>query len=73
MRRLLFLALLIAASGSALAQDVDVTFRFLPDLTAPAISPVQRAFVPGSFNDWGQTPAASSSPVRPRRRHTILS
>ena len=44
-------ALLLAASASA--QSVDVTFRFLPDLETPAISPVVRAFVPGSFNDWG--------------------
>ena len=49
--RLLLLALL--ATASAQAQPVEVTFRFLPDLTAPAIDPVVRAFVPGSFNDWG--------------------
>ncbi len=44
-------ALLLAAPAGA--QSVDVTFRFLPDLETPAISPVVRAFVPGSFNDWG--------------------
>ncbi len=39
---------------AALAQGtLDVTFRFLPDLTVPAIAPVERAFLPGSFNDWG--------------------
>lgn len=54
MRRLLALALLATlAAPLASAQPVDVTFRFLPDLTAPRISPVARAFVPGSFNDWG--------------------
>ena len=30
-----------------------MTFRFLPDLTPPPIQPVTRAFLPGSFNDWG--------------------
>ena len=44
-------AVLVAAGASA--QSVDVTFRFIPDLTAPPISPVVRAFVPGAFNDWG--------------------
>ena len=46
---LLAVALVPAAHG----QSVDVTFRFVPDLETPAISPVTRAFVPGSFNDWG--------------------
>ncbi|MEM1116358.1 MAG: alpha-amylase family glycosyl hydrolase [Bacteroidota bacterium] len=50
---LLAVALLGAVPASAQADSVDVTFRFLPDLEAPAISPVVRAFVPGSFNDWG--------------------
>ncbi|PAP76568.1 alpha-amylase family glycosyl hydrolase [Rubrivirga marina] len=58
MRPFLLLALLASAlvpvgSAPASAQSVDVTFRFLPDLTTPPISPVSRAFVPGSFNDWG--------------------
>ena len=49
-------AVLVAAGASA--QPVDVTFRFVPDLTAPPISPVERAFVPGTMppgtvNDWG--------------------
>ncbi len=50
-----FFTLLLALAGgtSALAQpQLDVTFRFLPDLTPPPIQPV-RAFLPGSFNDWG--------------------
>ncbi len=50
-------ALFVLLAGVAQAQSVDVTFRFLPDLTTPAISPVVRAFVPGSFNDWGPNSA----------------
>ncbi len=52
--------LLLALSATLLAlpaqaQDsLDVTFRFLPDLTATPASPVVQAFLPGSFNDWGQ-------------------
>ena len=43
------LALLLALSAGAHAQaSLDVTFRFLPDLTPPPIEPVVRAFVPGS-------------------------
>jgi glycosidase len=57
MRSFALLALLASAGlwtgAPAYAQPVDVTFRFLPDLTTPPISPVSRAFVPGSFNDWG--------------------
>ncbi len=52
---LALLAVLLAvpvASGQA-ADSLDVTFRFLPDLTASAPAPVVRAFVPGSFNGWG--------------------
>jgi len=51
--RLLLLAALALAPFASSAQTVDVTFRFLPDLTVPSISPVVRAFVPGSFNGWG--------------------
>ena len=50
------LAVLLTASPLALsasAQAVDVTFRFIPDLTPPPIQPVVRAFTPGSFNGWG--------------------
>ena len=45
--------LLACAAPGVHAQDsLDVTFRFIPDLTPPGVNPV-RAFVPGSFNDWG--------------------
>jgi len=47
MKRLITLFLL-AAVLSAFAAPIDVTFRHYP--TAPT---VQRAFVPGSFNNWG--------------------
>ena len=50
---LAFAALVLGSAGSALAQpQLDVTFRFLPDLTTPEID-FERAFLPGSFNDWG--------------------
>ncbi len=68
MRLLAALALLVLAIPTAWAQDsLDVTFRFLPDLTAPTISPVVRAFAPGTMpngtvNDWG--PNASGT-IRP--------
>ena len=58
-RLLVVLALASGAGASASAQDVDVTFRFLPDLTAPEISPVVRAFAPGSFNGWGPNNAGA--------------
>ena len=51
----------------AAAQSVDVTFRFLPDLTPPPISPVVRAFVPGSFNDWGPNSSGRISSTAPSR------
>ena len=50
--RLALFALVLSVSAAS-AQSVDVTFRFLPDLEAPAITNEVRAFVPGSFNDWG--------------------
>ena len=60
MRHLLGLALLILTplavlnAPAATAQpSIDVTFRFLPDLTQPPISPVVRAYLPGQFNNWG--------------------
>ena len=62
---LVALALLLAAPLAA--QPVDVTFRFIPDLTAPPIDDVVRAFVPGSFNDWGPNSGgriASGAPSR---------
>jgi len=53
MRRPLGLALLLLAAAPAAGQSFPVTFRFLPDLSAPPIPDVVRAFLPGSFNDWG--------------------
>lgn len=54
-RRLLALVALLAASSvlPASAQTVNVTFRFLPDLTAPPVTNAVRAFTPGSMNGWG--------------------
>lgn len=53
MSRVLLALLAVLLAPLAVAQSVDVTFRFVPDLTGPAAEPVVRAFVPGSFNDWG--------------------
>jgi glycosidase len=53
MPRLLAAFLLAALLAPSQAQTVDVTFRFIPDLTPPAPPSVVRAFVPGSFNGWG--------------------
>ncbi|NNF59062.1 MAG: T9SS type A sorting domain-containing protein [Rhodothermaceae bacterium] len=47
------LVVLLVAVSVAQGQTLDITFRFLPDVTAPPIAPVERAFLPGSFNDWG--------------------
>ncbi len=67
MRVFVLAALAIAASMPALAQPagVEVTFRFLPDLEVPPISPVVRAFVPGSFNDWGPNSSGQISQGAP--------
>ncbi len=51
--RLILFALFLLPSAAFAQGTLDVTFRFLPDLTAPEIEPVVRAFLPGSFNDWG--------------------
>ncbi len=62
------LVALVLALGvrPVLAQpQLDVTFRFLPDLTAPEIDPVVRAFTPGSFNDWGPNNNGQISPTAP--------
>ena len=53
--RALALALVLAAGSFAAvrAQDsLDVTFRYLPDLTGTSPALV-RAYLPGNFNDWG--------------------
>ncbi len=68
MRLFAALALLALAVPSARAQDsLDVTFRFLPDLTTPVIDPVVRAFAPGTMpngtvNDWGPNSAGTIAP-----------
>jgi len=50
-RSLSFGLLLLAAPVSAYAQDsLDVTFRFLRE----GLVGIERAFLPGSFNGWGQ-------------------
>ncbi len=51
--RLCLLIFLITPAAALAQGSLDVTFRFLPDLTTPEIDPVVRAFLPGEFNDWG--------------------
>jgi 1,4-alpha-glucan branching enzyme len=63
--RALTVAALVAAAGPAAGQSFPVTFRFLPDLTTPVVTPVVRAFVPGSFNDWGPNTAGNIAPTAP--------
>ncbi len=53
MLRRFALLLALVASPTALYAQVNVTFRFLPDLKGPS-STVAQVFVPGAFNDWGQ-------------------
>ena len=69
MPRLLLAAALacaaLAAAPPAPAQTLDVSFRFLPDLTSPRISPVVRAFTPGSFNGWGPNSNGRIQPGAP--------
>src|SRR5690606_220686 len=60
------LAMLWGGGAAASAQpQLDVTFRFLPDLTPPEIEPVVRAFLPGSFNDWGPNTNGQIAPGAP--------
>jgi glycosidase len=65
----LFLSLLAGMGASpATAQGaLDVTFRFIPDLTQPPISPVVRAYLPGQFNDWGPNTAGAIAVDAPSR------
>ncbi|HEX9950767.1 MAG TPA: alpha-amylase family glycosyl hydrolase [Rubricoccaceae bacterium] len=56
----LAVVVLLAWAAAAEAQ-VPVTFRFLPNLTPPAPT-VVRAFVPGSFNDWGPNVGGNIAP-----------
>ena len=66
MPRFLLAALVaLVALAPARAQTLDVTFRFLPDLTAPAIPNVVRAYTPGSFNDWGPNNGGQILPGAP--------
>ncbi|MDX1430059.1 MAG: hypothetical protein R3282_07210, partial [Rhodothermales bacterium] len=47
----LAIAAIALQAATATAQDrLDVTFRFI----RPGIGGIERAFVPGSFNGWGQ-------------------
>ncbi|HEX8386271.1 MAG TPA: alpha-amylase family glycosyl hydrolase [Rubricoccaceae bacterium] len=67
-RLLALAAVLLASVAPARAQtSFPVTFRFLPDLTTPVVTPVVRAFVPGSFNDWGPNTAGNIVPTAPSR------
>lgn len=66
LRRLLaVLFALVLAQGAHAQGSLDVTFRFLPDLTPPPIEPVVRAFLPGSFNDWGPNTDGQIAPGAP--------
>ena len=66
--RLTAVAVLLAFATPAAAQaSFPVTFRFLPDLSAPAIPTVVRAFTPGTMppgtvNDWGPNAAGNIAP-----------
>lgn len=51
-RALLLGLLLLVCTQTAGAQNLDVTFRFIPDLSTEPPA-VVRAYVPGTFNDWG--------------------
>ena len=54
-----------ASAPAVQAQEtLDVTFRFIPDLTPPGVSPL-RVFVPGSFNDWGPNNSGQIAPDAP--------
>lgn len=64
--RLSAFALMLLLSFSVQAQDsLNVTFRFIPSLNTPAITNVQRAFVPGTFNDWGPNASGRIQPTAP--------
>jgi glycosidase len=66
--RLAAVAALLALAVPASAQaSFPVTFRFLPDLSSPAIPTVVRAFAPGTMppgtpNDWGPNTAGNIAP-----------
>ena len=48
-RRLVCTLMLFCLAAAVLAQDMNVTYRWIP----PDGSPVVRAFLPGEFNGWG--------------------
>lgn len=54
MRHLAFLLALALALPASAQGTLDVTFRFIPDLTTTPSPPIVQAFLPGQFNDWGQ-------------------
>ena len=70
-RLLGLVAVLLSAAAPSWAQaSFPVTFRFLPDLSSPAISPVVRAFAPGTMppgtmNDWGPNTNGTIAPTAP--------
>ncbi|HYE96125.1 MAG TPA: alpha-amylase family glycosyl hydrolase [Rubricoccaceae bacterium] len=55
------LSLPVFAFGAQAQDSLNVTFRYLPDLTLPNSGTVVRAFVPGEFNGWG-TPYTPGTP-----------
>jgi hypothetical protein len=63
MRPLALVLLALALAPGALAQSLDVTFRFLPDLTPPPVE-LERAFLPGEFNNWGQPYLSGTSCIQ---------
>lgn len=67
MRPFLLATALVAAAlvAPATRAQVNVTFRFLPDLTAPPTTNAVRAFLPGSMNGWGPNTAGNIAPTAP--------
>lgn len=66
LRPLLCIAALLVAAPVG-AQPINVTFRFIPDLTQPAHAPVVRAYLPGEFNNWGPNSAGRIAIDAPSR------
>ena len=61
------LAVLAFALPAQAQATFPVTFRFIPDLSQPAITPVVRAFAPGTMppgtvNDWGPNTSGTIQP-----------
>ncbi|MXZ05320.1 MAG: hypothetical protein F4Y90_07495, partial [Rhodothermaceae bacterium] len=57
--RLLALVVLTCFLAQVQAQQLDVTFRWIPDRT------VVRAFLPGEFNGWGPNNGGRIAPTAP--------